>query len=95
MLSDNVFQRLFQENTVNSVARRVCDNKYADSLDFVLSSVYNHDKNLFSSKFDTILQIDNAKHNPLKEKLLEETILKEKNNIYHPLIIGKCFIKGI
>lgn len=89
MLSENVFQRLFRKDTVNSFARRVCDRKHADSLDLVLSSVYNHEKNLFGSKFDTILQLDNAKHNPMKEKLFEELILKEKNNIHHPIIIGK------
>lgn len=89
MLSENVFQRLFRKDTVNSIARRVCDNKYPDSLDLVLSSVYNHEKNLFSNKCDTTLQIDNAKYNPIKEKLFEEMILKKKNNIHHPLIIGK------
>lgn len=90
MISENVFQRLFRKDTVNSISRRVCNSVYPDSLDLVLSSVYNHEKSLFSSKFDTILQIDNAKHNPIKEKLFEEMILKEKNNIHHPLVIGKC-----
>lgn len=88
MLPDNVFQRLFKKDTVNSFARRVCNSDYPDSLDFVLSAVYNHEKNLFSSKSDTILQLENANHNPIKEKLFEDIIAKEKNNIHHPLIIG-------
>lgn len=90
MNPENVFQRLFRRDTVNSVARRVGNKEYrGDSLDLVLSSVYNHEKNLFFNKFQTILQIDNAKHNPIKEKLYEEMVLKEKNNIHHPLVIGK------
>lgn len=93
MFSENVFQRLFRKDTVNSNARRVCNSDYPDSLDLVLSSVYNHEKNLFANKCDTILQIDNAKHNSIKEKLYDEMILKEKNNIHHPLVIGKtCLI---
>lgn len=89
MSSEDVFQRLFQKDTVNSVARRVCDQIHADSLDFVLSSVYNHVSDLFVSKFDTILQLDNAKHNPIKENLFNKIIQNEKNNIHHPLVIGK------
>lgn len=94
MLPENVFQRLFRKDTVNSIARRVCSADFPDSLDLVLSSVYNHEKNLFPNKCDTILQIDNAKHNPIKEKLYEEMILKEKNDIHHPLVIGKFFFRN-
>lgn len=89
MHPENVFQRLFRKDTVNSIARRVSNREHPDSLDLVLSSVYNHEKNLFPDKFDTILQIDNAKHNSIKEKLYQEKVLKEKNNIHHPLVIGK------
>lgn len=93
MLSESVFQRLFRKDTVNSVARRVCNSHYPDSLDLVLSSVYNHEKNLFANKFETILQIDNSKHNSIKEKLYEEMVQREKNNIHHPLVIGKYLNK--
>lgn len=88
MISDNVFQRLYQKDTVNSVARRRSDKKYPDALDLVLSSVYNHEKDSFSSKFDTIMQIENAKRNSIKENLFEDIIQQEKANIHHPLIIG-------
>lgn len=88
MHTDNVFQRLFKNDTVNSVARRMCNKNYPDALDLVLSSVYNHETNLFLSKFETIMQIENAKHNPIKEKLFEQLCQKEKANIHHPLIIG-------
>lgn len=91
MIPENVFQRLFQKYTVNSIARRVCSKDHPDSLDLVLSSVYNHEKSLFANKFDTVLQIDNAKHNTIKEKLYEEMIRKEKNDIHHPLVIGKQY----
>lgn len=84
---DGVFQRLFKMDTVNTFARRVCDKK-VDSLDLVLSSVYNHEKDLFVSKFDTLLQLDNARYNPVKEKLYNELIEVQKNNIHHPVIIG-------
>lgn len=89
MLSDDVFQRLFQKDTVNSIARRMCNRNYPDALDLVLSSVYNHERSLFFSKFDTIMQIENTKQNPIKEKLFEELIQMEKANIHHPLITGK------
>lgn len=92
MLSESVFQRLFRKDTVNSVARRVCNSDYPDSLDLVLSSVYNHEKSLFANKFETILQIDNTKHNSIKEKLYEEMVQSEKNNIHHPLVIGKSHL---
>lgn len=85
----NVFIRLFKRDTVNSLARRLCDKKMCtDSLDLVLSSVYNHEKDLFVSKFDTLLQLENARYNPTKEKLYNEMIFAEKNNIHHPLVIG-------
>lgn len=85
----NVFLRLFKKDTVNTLARRLCDKKMChDSLDLVLSSVYNHEKDLFASKFDTLLQLENARYNPAKEKLYNEMIMAEKNNIHHPLVIG-------
>lgn len=86
---ESVFMRLFQKDTVNSLARRISNNSIADSLDLVLSSVYNHEKDLFVNKFETLLQMDNAKHNPIKEKLYNEMIQKERNDIQHPLVIGK------
>ena len=90
----NVFVRLFKTDTVNTLARRLCDKKTCnDSLDLVLSSVYNHEKDLFVSKFDTLLQLENAKYNPIKEKLYNEMIIAQKNNIHHPLVIGKCLLK--
>lgn len=86
----DVFQRLFKKDTVNSLVRRICDKRiYHDSLDLVLSSVYNHEKDLFVSKFHTLLQLENAKYNPVKEKLYNELLETQKNNIHHPLVIGK------
>lgn len=86
-----VFERLFKKDTVNSFVRRICGReKHWDSLDLVLSSVYNHEKDLFVSKFDTLLHIENAKYNPVKEKLYDEKIKAQKNNIHHPLVIGRC-----
>lgn len=86
----NVFQRLFKNDTVNSLVRRSSDkNVCNDSLDLVLSSVYNHETDLFVSKFDTLLQLDNAKYNPIKEKLYNEMIEAQRNDIHHPLVIGK------
>lgn len=86
-----VFERLFKRDTVNSFVRRICGReKHWDSLDLVLSSVYNHEKDLFVSKFDTLLRNENAKYNPVKEKLYDEKIEAQKNNIHHPLVIGKC-----
>lgn len=88
-----VFERLFKKDTVNSLVRRSCDKeKRSDSLDLVLSSVYNHEKDLFVSKFETFLQLENAKYNPIKEKLYDEKIRAERNNIHHPLIIGNIRI---
>lgn len=85
----NVYHRLFKTDTVNSLARRLCDKKkHLDSLDLVLSSVYNHETDLFVSKFETVLQIDNAKYNATKERLYDEMVELERNNIYHPLVIG-------
>lgn len=92
-IEKNVFVRLFKRDTVNSLARRLCDKKIChDSLDLVLSSVYNHEKDLFVSKFDTLLQLENAKNNPIKEKLYNDMIIAEKNNIHHPLVIGKQYL---
>lgn len=89
----NVFIRLFKNDTVNSLARRLCDKKTRhDSLDLVLSSVYNHEKDLFVSKFNTLLQLENARYNPTKEKLYNEMVMAEKNNIHHPLVIGKHLV---
>lgn len=86
-----VYERLFRKDTVNSFVRRICGReKHWDSLDLVLSSVYNHEKDLFVSKFDTLLQLENAKYNPVKEKLYDEKIKAQKNNIHHPLVIGRC-----
>lgn len=88
----NVFQRLFKKDTVNSLVRRLCDKKTChDSLDLVLSSVYNHETDLFVSKFHTLLQLDNAKYNPVKEKLYNDMLESERNNIHHPLLIGNWF----
>lgn len=84
----SVFQRLFKKDTINSLVRRTCNKSYNDSLDLVLSSVYNHEKDLFVSKFETLLQLNNATINPVKEKLYEEMVQKERNNIFHPLVIG-------
>lgn len=90
MIPENVYQRLFRKDTVNSIARRsAIAGSSPDSLDLILSSVYNHEKNSFANKFDTVLQIENAKYNSIKEKLYEEMIRKEKSNIHHPLVIGK------
>lgn len=89
----DVFQRLFKKDTVNSLVRRICDKRIChDSLDLVLSSVYNHEKDLFVSKFHTLLQLENAKYNPVKEKLYNELLETQKNNIHHPLVIGKISI---
>lgn len=86
----NVYQRLFKQDTVNSLVRRICDKKMRhDSLDLVLSSVYNHEKDLFVSKFHTLLQLENAKYNPMKEKAYNELLESQRNNIHHPLVIGK------
>lgn len=86
-----VFERLFKRDTVNSFVRRIYGReKHKDSLDLVLSSVYNHEKDLFVSKFDTLLQLENAKYNTVKEKLYDEKMKAQKNNIHHPLVIGKC-----
>lgn len=90
----NVFQRLFKKDTVNSLIRRLSDKEMCnDSLDLVLSSVYNHETDLFVSKFNTLLQLDNAKYNPIKERLYGEMIQAQKNNIHHPLVIGKFHIQ--
>lgn len=90
MPSETVFQRLFRRDTVNSLARRICDRKISrDSLDLALSSVYNHQQDLFVSKFDTLLQLENAKYNPIKEKLYMEKLRAQRNDIHHPLVIGK------
>lgn len=89
MPSESVFHRLFKKGTVNSLARRICDDSRADSLDLVLSSVYNNEKDLYVSRFETLLQLDNARFNPIKVKLYDEMIQIEKNNIHHPLVIGK------
>lgn len=92
MPSENVFQRLFKKDTVNSLARRICNKKLCDdSLDLVLSSVYNHEKDLFVSKFNTVLQLDNAKYNPIKEQLYNNQLQAEKNNIHHPLVMGNSY----
>lgn len=90
MPSKDVYQRLFERDTVNSLVRRICDKRIChDSLDLVLSSIYNHEKDLFVSKFDTLLQLENAKYNPIKEKLYEEKLEAQKNDIHHPLVMGK------
>lgn len=84
----DVFQRLFEKDTVNSLVRRTRIDSHSDSLDLVLKSIYNHEKDLFASKFETLLQLNNAINNPIKEQLYNELIYKERNNIHHPLVIG-------
>lgn len=83
-------QRLFEQNTVNSIARQKAKKKFVpDSLDLVLSSVYNHENDLFVDKRHTILQLENAKYNPIKEKLMKDMNVIRRNYIHHPLVIGK------
>lgn len=82
-------ERLFKTNTVNSLQRQKCDTKQSvDSLDLTLSSVYNHESDLFVQKCNTILQLENAKFNPIKEKLIQDMNAFRRNYIHHPLIIG-------
>ncbi|XP_031627730.1 uncharacterized protein LOC116343666 [Contarinia nasturtii] len=89
MPSKDVYTRLFERDTVNSLVRRNCSKRMCqDSLDLVLSSVYNHEKDLFVSKFDTLLQLENAKYNPIKEKLYMEKLAAQRNDIHHPLVMG-------
>lgn len=61
-----------------------------DSLDLILSSVYNHETQLFINKNDTVLQLENAKINPIKEKMIKDLNEMRKNYIHHPLILGEC-----
>lgn len=82
-------QRLFKENTFNSLARQQSTgNGVPDSLDLILTSVYNHESDLFVNKCDTILQLENAKVNPIKEKLIKDMNEIRRNYIHHPLVIG-------
>lgn len=87
-------QRLFEQDTVNSSIRNECNkNKYKmcipDSLDLILSSVYNHATQLFIDKNNTVLQLENAKFNPIKVKLIKDLNEMRRNNIHHPLILGE------
>lgn len=87
-------QRLFEKNTVNSSIRNHCNknkNKKCipDSLDLNLSSVYNQETDLFIDRNDTVLQLENAKFNPIKEKMKKELNEMRRNYIHHPLILGE------
>lgn len=93
--------RLFEKDTVNSSIRNECNknkNKHnvADSLDWILTSVYNHETQLFVDKKDTVLQLENAKFNPIKEKMKKDLNELRRNYIHHPLILGgwtQCLIQ--
>lgn len=89
-------QRLFEKDTVNSLIRNKCNinkNKIfiPDSLDLILSSVYNHETQLFIDKNDTVLQLENAKFNPIRDKMKQDLNELRRNYIHHPLILGECF----
>lgn len=83
-------QRLFEQHTVNSLARRSTNKgKSVDSLDLSLSSVYNHETDLFHSKDRTVLQVTNSANNPIKQHLYEELMERQRKSLHHPLIIGE------
>lgn len=85
-------ERLFKQNTVNSLVRRNTNRKtFPDSLDLILSSVYNHETDLFVDKFHTKLQLDNAKYNPIRETMIQDMNEIRRKYIHHPLVIGKWF----
>lgn len=83
-----VHQRLFKQDTVNSLARRRANLK-VDSLDLSLSSVYNHEADLFLNRKQTVLQMVNSPDNPIKKRLFEEMKERQRKSLHHPLIIGK------
>lgn len=85
----------FEKDTINSSIRNKCNkNKnemcIPDSLDLILSSVYNHETQLFIDKNDTVLQLKNAKFNPIQEKMINDLTKLQRNCIHHPLILGEC-----
>lgn len=83
----SIHQRLFKQETVNSMARRNTV-KPVDSLDLSLSAVYSHDTDLFHRKNQTVLQMVNSPNNPIKQRLFDELEEKRKKYLHHPLIIG-------
>lgn len=83
----SIHQRLFKQETVNSIARRNT-TKLVDSLDLSLSAVYNHEADLFHRKNQTVLQMVNAPNNPIKQRLFDELAAQRKYSLHHPLIIG-------
>lgn len=83
-------QRLFEQKTINSFIRCSSDKRNSlDSLDLSLSSVYNHETNLFASKFKTVLQLENSEFNPFEKQVFDEANKKCKKYLHHPLVIGK------
>lgn len=84
---DSVHQRLFKQDTVNTLARRGTI-KPVDSLDLSLSSVYNHETDLFLNRKQTILQMANWPDDPNKKRLYEEMKQRQRTSLHHPLIIG-------
>lgn len=87
--SNSTHQRLFEQQTVNSLARRSNNAKPVDSLDLSLSSVYNHETDLFHSKHRIVLQMANSAVNPIKQRLYEELKERQRKSLHHPLIIGE------
>lgn len=87
--SKSTHQRLFEQHTVNSLARRVNKSESVDSLDLSLSAVYNHETDLFHSKHRTVLQMVNSANNPIRQRLYDELKERQRKSLHHPLIIGE------
>lgn len=82
--------RLFKHDTINSISRRI-KIKSIDSLDIILSAAYNHETDLFSSKYAIVLQPENRKCDTEWTTLDMNT--KRMNYLNHPLVIGRNHIR--
>lgn len=91
-MKNSAHERLFKQETVNSSIRNLKSNKLpaVDSLDLVLLSVYNHETDLFRSKFDVYLQKESAKvENVKRSSTVTDINTIRRNYFHHPLVFGR------
>lgn len=85
--SISAHHRLHSHQTVNSQLRRYLAITSANSLDLSLSAAYNHETELFASKFDVIRQPENVAK-AMDNRMNNSSLCDLRQYIGHPLIIG-------
>lgn len=90
-MKDSIHQRLFKQQTVNSSIRRLKSGQLpsVDSLDSALLSVYNHETDLFNSKFEVYHQMKNSTVEDRPTSTVDDIHTNRQIYFHHPLKIGK------